>query len=155
MVAPMTHYQDRQELFEGNVVVFRRADAISEGDKRVWQARFKLDGMVGFKTLSLKTRNHVDAIAKAKSTYLQLTQAVRDGASLSSRTFERAWRDWYSFMVAEGAWSASRRKWHLNYFERYFRAYFGSKKLDEITNEFANSYWNWRRRYWVDGEGVN
>jgi hypothetical protein len=151
----MSHYQDRHELFDGNVVVFRRGDAISQRDKRIWQARFKLDGLVGFKTLSMKTRNQIDAIAKAKSKYLQLTQGVRDGASLSSRTFERAWRDWYSFMVVEGVWSASRQKWHLNYFERYFRAYFGAKKLDEITNEFANSYWNWRRRYWVDGEGVN
>ena len=150
----MPHYQDRQELFDGNIVVFRRGDAISQGNKRLWQARFKLDGRVGFKTISLKTRNLVDAIAKAKSTYFQLTQAVKDGSSLSSKTFERAWRDWYSFMVAAGAWSESRKKWHLNYFERYFKAYFGAKNLDEITNELANGYWTWRRRYWVDGDGA-
>jgi integrase len=59
-------------------------------------------------------------------------------------------------MLQENAWSPSRRKWHLNYFNRYFNAYFGPKKLDEITNEVANAYWNWRRNYWGDGgEGAN
>jgi hypothetical protein len=99
----MTHYQDRHTLYEGDVIVFRRGDAISKGDKRFWQARFKIDGQPGFKTLSLKTRNRDDAIAKAKATYLRLAQSVRDGVSLSDRTFQRAWLDWYSCMVAEDA----------------------------------------------------
>jgi integrase len=151
----MGHYHDRSEFYEGAVVVFRRGDALSQGAHRFWQARFKIDGRIGFKTISLKTRNYEDAVAKAKSTYLQLSQTVRDGGSLENRTFERAWRDWYSFMLQENAWSPSRQKWHLNCFNRYFNAYFGSKKLDEITDEFANAYWNWRRNYWVNGEGVN
>jgi integrase len=150
-----THYQEREELLDGHVVIFRRGDAMSQGDRRIWQARFKIDGRVGFKTISLKTRNHADAVAKAKSTFFQLTQLVKDGATLENRTFEKAWQDWYSYMLGEGVWSEDRQRWHLSYFNRYFKAYFGAKKLDEITIEFANSYWNWRRRYWVDGEGIN
>jgi integrase len=150
-----THYEDRHELYEGAVVVFRRGDAVSQGDRRFWQARLKIDGRIGFKTISLKTRNYEDAVAKAKSTYLQFSQLIKDGGTLENRTFEQAWRSWYAFMLQENAWSESRQKWHLNYFNRYFNAYFGPKKLTEITNEVANGYWNFRRRYWVDGDGVN
>ena len=151
-----THYEDRHELYEGAVVVFRRGDAVSQGDRRFWQARLKIDGRIGFKTISLKTRNYEDAVAKAKSTYLQFSQLIKDGGTLENRTFEQAWRSWYAFMLQENAWSESRQKWHLNYFNRYFNAYFGPKKLTEITSEFANAYWNWRRNYWADGgEGAN
>ena len=149
------HYGDREEFFDGNIVVFRRGDAVSEGGKRFFQARLKIDGRIGFKTISLKTRNRIDAVAKAKSLYLQFSQAVKDGSSIENRTFEQAWKSWYSTMVSHNVWSDSRKKWHLNYFNRYFNAYFGDKRLDEITEDFANEYFDWRKRYWVDGEGSN
>jgi hypothetical protein len=148
------HYADREEFFDGNIVVFRRGDAVSQGDKRFFQARLKIDGRIGFKTISLKTRNRIDAISKAKSLYLQFSQAVKDGASIENRTFEQAWKSWYSTMVSHNVWSDSRKKWHLNYFNRYFQAYFGDKRLGEITEEFSNAYFDWRKRYWVDGDGV-
>lgn len=148
------HYADREEFFDGNIVVFRRGDAVSEGDKRFYQARLKIDGRIGFKTISLKTRNRVDAVAKAKSLYFQFSQAVKDGASIENRTFEQAWKSWYSTMLAHNVWSDSRKKWHLNYFNRYFNAYFGDKRLGEITEDFANGYFDFRKRYWVDGDGV-
>jgi hypothetical protein len=100
------------------------------------------------------SRNHIDAIAKAKSLYLSLSQRVKEGDSLENRTFERAWREWYSSKLASNVWSESRKKWFLNYFLRYFQAYFGEEKLDQITNEFANAYFDWRKRYW-DGPGAN
>jgi hypothetical protein len=150
-----THYEDREEMFEGAVVLFRRGDAVSQGEKRFWSARFKIDGLVGFKFVSLRTRNHADARAKAKSTFLQLTQAVKDGASLRNQTFGQAWHKWYETMIAHNVWTDDRKKWHRNYFNRYFQAYFGDKKLDEINEDFANEYFTWRKQYWVDGEGVN
>ena len=153
-MATKSHYQDREELFDGSVVIFRRGDTCSEGEKRIWQGRFKLDGRKGYKTISLKTRNHSDARAKAKEEYLRFSQMVKEGASLRNQTFEQAWLSWFETMVASNVWSDSRKKWHLNYFNRYFGAYFKDKKLDEITEEFANEYFNWRKRYWVDGDGT-
>ena len=38
----MAHYHDREGLFEGAVVLFRRGDAVSTGDKRFWQAQLKI-----------------------------------------------------------------------------------------------------------------
>ena len=148
------HYSDREEFFDGAVVVFRRGDAVSEGDKRIYQARLKISGRVGFKTISLKTRDRVDAIAKAKTTYLSLSQLVKDGGSIdNNKLFDKAWRDWYDTMVSHNVWSNSRKIWHRNYFNRYFQAYFKDKKLDEITEDFANGYFDFRKRYWVDGDG--
>jgi Phage integrase family len=153
-MASKSQYQDREEMNDGAIVLFRRGDAVSEGDKRFWQARFKLDGLIGYKTVSLKTRNHEDARAKARKLYGIFSTKVGEGASLKDKTFEQAWEQWFDEMVASGRWSESRRKWHRGYFDRYFSAYFKYKKLDEITDDFANGYWNWRRRYWVDGDGV-
>jgi hypothetical protein len=150
-----THYRDREEMFEGAVVLFHRGDAVTSGEKRVWSARFKIDGRTGFKFVSLRTKNHADARAKAKSIYLSLSQAVKDGASIdNNRTFEHVWKQWYETMISHNVWSDSRKKWHMNYFLRYFGVYFKDKKLDEITEDFANQYFDWRKRYWVDGEGT-
>jgi hypothetical protein len=90
-MATKTHYRDREELFDGAVVIFRRGDAFSEGEKRIWQGRFKLDGRKGYKTISLKTRNHADARSKAREEYLRFSQMVKEGASLRNLTFEKAW----------------------------------------------------------------
>jgi len=134
--------------------MFRRGDSLKHGNKRIWQARFKLEGMTGYKTVSLKTPKYEDAYARAKEWYLRFQQMVREGASLRERTFDQAWHEWFKQMLAEGVWTESRQRWHRNYFKRYFNAYFGRKKLDEITSEFAHGYWTWRKRYWIEGEGV-
>ena len=134
--------------------MFRRGDSLKHGNKRIWQARFKLEGMTGYKTVSLKTPKYEDAYTRAKEWYLRFQQMVREGASLRERTFDQAWHEWFKQMLAEGVWTESRQRWHRNYFKRYFNAYFGRKKLDEITSEFAHGYWTWRKRYWIEGEGV-
>jgi len=48
----MTHYQVRKELYDGDLVIFRRADAETPPEKRYWQARFKIAGRVGLITKS-------------------------------------------------------------------------------------------------------
>ena len=148
-------YQDRHELFEGAIVLFRRNDSWRHGKDRIWQARFKLFGMAGYKQVSLKTTDYEDAHSHAKEQFFRFQQMVKEGAALRERTFSQAWHEWFNEMDANGVWSASRRKWHQNYFNRYFNPFFGFRKLDDITMEFANGYWAWRKRYWLDGPGVN
>ena len=151
----MSHYEDRREHFDGMLVMFRRGDSLKSDDRRIWQARIKIVGRKGYKTISLKTHKYEDAYAYAKEQFYRFQQMVKEGASLKDRTFANAWNEWYKTMVSDGAWTEDRKRWHRQYFNRYFNAYFGEKKLDEITVEFANGYWNWRRRYWVEGPGVN
>ena len=78
----MTHYQDRKELYDGDLVIFRRADAEVPPEKRYWQARFKIAGRVGFITKSLKTRKYEDAYETAKAMYLRFQQMQREGVDL-------------------------------------------------------------------------
>ena len=54
---------------------------------------------------------------------------------------------------AEARGATPRKKWHLNYFNRYFAPYFGEKVLSAITAEFADGYWGWRIGYWGRDEG--
>ena len=46
--------------------------------------------------------------------------------------------------------SDHRKRLHRHYYRRYFEEYFGPKLLSEITPEFAESYWPWRRSYWAN-----
>ena len=148
-----TYYRDRHELYEGAVILFRRPDSWKRGNDRIWQARFKLEGMAGYKRVSLKTPKYENAYAKARDLYLHFQEMVREGSSLRQRTFAQAWNEWFKQMEAEDVWSDSRKKWHLNYFNRYFNSYFGTKRLDEITMDFAHGYWSWRKTYWVRWSG--
>ena len=150
----MTHYQDRKELYDGDLVIFRRADAEVAPEKRYWQARFKIAGRVGFITKSLKTRKYEDAYETAKSMYLRFQQMQREGASLEEHGFSKAWDEWVRQKIAEGAWAEERKKWHVSYGNRYFKPYFGAKKLDTITADVADGYWAWRKNYWKDGDGT-
>ena len=50
-----SYYRDRREHYEGRVVMFRRPDSWHRGEDRIWQVRFKLEGLAGYKTVSLKT----------------------------------------------------------------------------------------------------
>jgi len=148
-----SHYQDRKEHFDGHVVMFRRGDAFTKDASRVWQARFKIAGRTGFITKSLKTKKYEDAYETAKEMYLRFQQMHREGASLIERQFDQAWDEWFKYKVSEGGWSESREKWHKSYGVRYFKAYFGKRKLDSITSEVADGYWVWRKNYWIEGEG--
>ena len=79
--------------------------------------------MTGYKTVSLETAKYKDAYSHAKELFFHLQEMVREGASLHERTFAQAWHEWFKEKVAEGAWTDSRRKWHLNYFNLYFNRY--------------------------------
>jgi hypothetical protein len=150
----MTHYAERKELFDGDVVIFKRSDADVSLDKRYWQARFKIAGRAGFITKSLKTRKYEDAYQVAKDMYLRFQQMHKEGASLVEKTFGQAWDEWFKYKVTEGGWSDSRKQWHKSYGERYFKPYFAHYKLDSITADVADGYWAWRRNYWISGEGA-
>jgi integrase len=148
----MSHYNEKEVLFDdGSVIIFRRGDAWSEGNKRIWQARLKIKGWKGYKFVSLKTTNKELAKQAAHQEWARLSQMAATGQSLSSNyTFESAWAKFSDEMME--SWSADRQRWHTNIFNRYFKAYFGEKKLDEITDDFARGYWPWRRKYWnADG----
>jgi integrase len=148
----MAFYADKHELLDGAVVLYQRQSP--NGDVRpTWQARLKLPGRSGYIKISCKTKNYEEAYAVAKEQYLSLQQKVRDGVPLKDWTFKQHWNDWYERQLSKGVWSEDRKKWHKNYFNRYFDAYFGDKTLSQITASFADSYWEWRISYWQRSQG--
>src|SRR5688572_23725492 len=143
----MAFYAYSQSLLDGAVVLYRRQSPNGEVHP-TWQMRLRLPGRSGYVIRSCKTRNQHEAYAVAKDLYLTLQQKIRDGIPIRDWTFEQHWQDWFKRQVSGGSWSQSRERWHKNYFDRYFKAYFGDKRLAEFTDSFAEGYWPWRISYW-------
>ena len=148
----MAFYANQQLLYEGAVMLYQRQSPAGLIHP-VWQMRLKLRGRTGYITRSCKTKNYEEACAVAEDEFLELKQKVRHGIPLKDWSFNQHWRDWYFRQVGKGAWSESRKRWHQNYFDRYFTAYFGDKSLGEITTPFADAYWGWRIGFWKSAEG--
>ena len=110
----MSHYQDRKELYEGDVVMFRRAAAQTPPEKRYWQVRSRIAGSAGFIAKSLKTRDYDDAREAAKAMYLRFQQMQREGVSLEEHGFGKAWDNRSRHKVSEGVWAEERKKWHIS-----------------------------------------
>ena len=148
----VTFYANGRSFFDGGVFLYRRQskDGLVHP---IWQVRFKLPGRKGYCIQSCKTKNYEDAYAFAKDEYLALQQKIKDGVPLKDWTFEQHWWDWYERQSRKGCWTEERRKWHLSYFKRYFKSYFGDRPLREISGSFAQGYWEFRTDYWKSGPG--
>ena len=121
--------------------------------QKTWYMRLKIAGHKGYITRSTKLTKYEDAYAFAHDEYLRLRQAAKLGHSLDEYTFEQHWNDWYERNLRNDTWADERARWHKVYFNRYFKDYFSnadssSKRLNEITPQFAAAYWDWRKVYW-------
>ena len=70
MAKKAKYYLNRHTLYEGAVVLFRRPDSRKPDKDRMWQARIKLDGRTGYKTVSLKTPIYERAYREMRSRVL-------------------------------------------------------------------------------------
>jgi integrase len=147
----MLFYEDVERLFEGVVTLYRRPGK-RPGDG-VWQVRIKVEGELGYVIQSCRTRDFADAKAYAKRLYIELQHKVLNGVPLKDWTFRDHWQDWIKRKVDKQALSTTREKWHRQYFCRYFERYFGSRRLTDISPEFAEGYWAWRLNFWRSAEG--
>jgi hypothetical protein len=86
--------------------------------------------------------------------FFRLQQMINDNASINAHSFVRAWNAWIEFNKAQNTWSDTRFQWHKSYGDRYFKEYFGDKKLDQVTSDFADGYWVWRQDFWINGVGA-
>ena len=126
--------------------------------KPCWYMKLKLGGKGGTIDRSTKLTVYEDAYEFAKGEFLRLKQAVHLGHSLDEFTFEKHWDDWYGRNIRNRTWAEARQRWHQMYANRYFKAYFRhadgrSMRLNEISPEIANSYWDWRIAYWSTNAG--
>ncbi len=148
----MAFYAESSSHFGGAIFLYKRqsTDGLVHP---IWQVRLKLPGRAGYVIKSCKTKLYEEAYSFAKDEYLALQHKVKEGIPLKDWTFNQHWRDWYERQLQKGCWSEARKKWHLNYYNCYFSAYFGDSPLMEISGNLAQGYWEWRVKYWTSAPG--
>ena len=159
----MAFYEDRVEHFGGVLVLFKRNLAVAVPNakshrKPAWYMRLKIGGHTGYVTKSTKLTVYEDAYEYAKSELWRLEQAAKLGHSLDEYTFEQHWQDWFDRNLKNGRWKPERQNWHEKYAARYFKPYFShadgtSMRLNELTLQVQEGYWDWRISYWDTDRG--
>lgn len=159
----MAYYENKVEHFGGALVLFQRNLAVAVPSSQThrpatWYMRLKIGGHTGYVTRSTKLTVYEDAYEFAKSELLRLQQAKRLGHSLKEYTFEQHWQDWFERNLKNGRWKAERQSWHEKYAARYFKPYFShpdgtSMRLNELTLQVQEGYWDWRINYWDTDRG--
>jgi integrase len=162
--AELAYYENRQEHYGGSLVLFQRNLAVAVPNSKThrlqnWYMRLKIAGRKGYVERSTKLTKYEDAYAFALSEFMRLQNAVRLGHSLDEYTFEKHWNDWYERNLRNSTWKIDRQRWHKMYFNRYFKDYFSnpdgsSMLLNDITTQYAASYWDWRKAYWSTAKAV-
>lgn len=158
----LAYYENEQVFFGGNLRLYQRnlSVAVPNAGKhrpRNWYMKIKLPGG---KTIDRSTKLAVyeDAYEFAKSEMLRLQNAARLGHSLQDYTFHQHWEDWYSRHLKRQTWSPDRAKWHKQYAARYFKPFFTDRdgvsiNLNDIGQDLADAYWDWRIAYWSSDDG--
>lgn len=159
----MGFYVNRIEHVDGDVILYQRnLDVASPNATKhrepKWYMRLKIGN--GKKPIERSTKLTVyeEAYAFARAEYDRLRHAVKLGHTLDDFTFEQHWDDWYKRNVAAKTWQDARQRWHRNQAARYYKAYFRyadgtSMRLNDITPQFAQGYWEWRIAYWSSVQG--
>jgi integrase len=126
---------------DGRIVLYKR-----DGLKKLkWQARIRVPNATGYKIVSTKTDNLVQAQVFASNLYEELYFTVKAGGSLSSRTFKQVFEEWERSLTSHsrtrqgGKWDAT-----IARVRSYALEYFGTKRIGDLkAKDFAN-YWVWR-----------
>tara|TARA_R110001599_G_scaffold164308_1_gene353704 strand:- start:1559 stop:2083 length:525 start_codon:yes stop_codon:yes gene_type:complete len=128
---------------EGRIILYKR-----EGLKSPkWQARIRVPGASGYKTISTKTANLRDAERFAANLYDDLDHHVRMGGSIKTKTFAKVFEDWersitlMGLTTKGGSWTST-----IDRVRSYALEYFGSMKIDQIGSTDFQNYWLWRKK---------
>ena len=127
---------------DGRIILYKR-----EGLKNPkWQARVRVPNATGYKIVTTKTANLLEAQVFATNLYEKLYFDVKAGGSLSSKTFRQVFEEWEARLKKQahtrqgGSWDDT-----ISRVRTYAVQYFGSKRIADLkATDFAD-YWIWRR----------
>lgn len=131
---------------DGRVVLYKRAGLKNPK----WQARIRVPNATGYKVVSTKCSDLVEAQVFAANLYEELYFTVKAGGSLNSKTFKQVFEEWEKSLTLTnktrhgGSWKST-----IDRVRSYALSYFATKKLDELTNKDFAEYWDWRRTNYV------
>jgi integrase len=127
---------------DGRVVLYKRPGLKNPK----WQARISVPNSTGYKIVSTKTANLIEAQVFASNLYEELYFKVKAGGALKSKAFGQVFDEWVksSAMTGKtrngGTWART-----VKTLQVYAVDYFRSKLIPEITSRDFSDYWDWRR----------
>jgi hypothetical protein len=144
MGAGSTWVQDKTELFEGELVVFKRANSPN------WYMRVYVAKEGKHYQKSLKTKSQYDAIEKAKAEYKVIQQKVAKEEKVFTITFAEALEGYNELEVARERRGLIKNDWlkkKQQYLQNTFAPYFGlEEKVNSITDKKMEEYIDMRMK---------
>ena len=156
-------FRDLYSIRQGRIQLYRRTFQGTQYQSDSWYAYFKIPGEKPIRR-SLKTSDKLEAESLAETQYFELVQKSKRGISLKSKQFipvaNAYLRDFEDKVSRELPLPRHQRRYKPEKLknnkliaEKYLIPFFGEKSLQEITDFDVESYKEWRRNYWITGEG--
>jgi integrase len=154
-------YLNKVELKDGQIILFHRQNSKTP----VYHMRIHVKGMRdirGDKVIYVQRSTGETELDDAKrialETFDELKLKTRAKQAVTTLKFEEMYEIWWAdkkkILIAN--WMAKGRKgknqrveWYEKHAKRYWLAYFGKHKVEELTHSFVQGYWNWRQTYWA------
>ncbi|KPA22699.1 Phage integrase family protein [Shimia sp. SK013] len=154
-------YLNKVELRDGQIILFHRQNA----KKPIYHMRIHVRGMrdvYGNKLTYVQESTGETDLEEAKryalDKYDDLRLRTKKKEPVKQLSFEDLYVIWWADKrqrleanhFAKGRSGVPQRVgWYEKHAQRYWLAYFGSMKLEEMTQAFVQGYWTWRMTYWV------
>ena len=154
-------YLNKVELKDGQIILFHRQNS----KRPVYHMRVHVRGMrdirgekVTYVQRSTGETELDDAKRVALDAFDDLKLKVRAKQSVTDITFNDMYALWWEDKkkILEKNWFANGRHgknkrvgWYEKHAKRYWLDYFGNHKVEELTHNFVQGYWNWRQTYWA------
>lgn len=156
-------FRDLYSIRQGRIQLYRRTFQGTQYQSDSWYAYFKIPGEKPIRR-SLKTSDKLEAESLAETQYFELVQKSKRGISLKSKQFipvaNAYLRDFEDKVSRELPLLRHQRRYKPEKLknnkliaEKYLIPFFSEKSLQEITDFDVESYKEWRRNYWITGEG--
>lgn len=135
----MTTASDKIDLRgDGRVVLYKR-DGLKHPK---WQVRISVPNATGYKIVSTKTANLMEAQVFASNLYEELYFKVKAGGSLKSKTFGQVFDEWVKSSAKTGhTRNGGSWKRTVQALNTYAVDYFRSKPISEMTSREFSDYW--------------
>jgi len=156
-------FRDLYSIRQGRIQLYRRTFQGTQYQSDSWYAYFKIPGEKPIRR-SLKTSDKLEAESLAENQYFELVQKSKKGISLKSKQFipvaNAYLRDCEERVIRESSrpqylreYKPKKLKSSKLIIEKFLIPFFKDKSLQEITDFDIESYKEWRRTYWISGEG--
>jgi len=144
------HTTEEFRLKKGQILIYKRSDSSDN-----WHCRIKIRGEP-YVRRSLKTDDKDEAIELAENIFFNASQKSKRGLAVNSRKFASVCRSYLSDMKRKlelGLITEKRFKNETQKVERYFIPFLGKYDTDKITDIVFSHYRDWRKVYWINGDG--